>query len=188
MSTNEERAIGWDENRIQNPKESDFCELPPGDYRYEVTKLERGQHNGSEKLSACPKAIITLLVDGGELGQSRLTTNLFLHTKTMGLLCDFFVSIGLRKKGDDLVLAWNNVVGRTGMCKLDIEEYQGKKYTRVKRFLEPPDNNGHAAVPAYTQASAQPQQEQKVLRTYPDQTPVQREVTISEDPDDFGLF
>jgi len=147
MSTNEERAIGWDENRIANPKESDFCELPPGDYRFEVTKLERGQHNGSEKLSACPKAIITLTIDGGELGQSRLTHNLYLHTKTMGLLCEFFVCIGLRKRGDDLVLAWNNVVGRTGLCRIDLGEYQGKKYTRVKRFLEPPEN-GHAHVTA----------------------------------------
>lgn len=146
MSTNEERAIGWDEGRISNPKESDFCELPPGDYRFEVTKLERGQHNGSEKLTPCPKAIITLTLDGGELGSSRLTHNLYLHTKTMGLLCEFFVSIGLRKRGDDLVLAWNNVVGRTGLCKIELEEYQGKRYSRVKRFLEPPEN-GHAPAP-----------------------------------------
>lgn len=185
MSTNEERAIGWDENRIQNPKESDFCELPPGKYSYEVVKLERAQHNGSEKLSACPKAIITLLVDGGELGQSRLTTNLFLHTKTMGLLCEFFVSIGLRKKGDDLVLAWNNVVGRTGLAQLDIEEYQGKKYTRVKRFLDPPENYANGA-PVAQFAHATPPAQQTVLPTYPDQTPAERKVTISED--EFDLF
>lgn len=153
MSTNEERAIGWDENRIANPKESDFCELPPGYYPFEVTKLERGQHNGSEKLSACPKAIITLTIDGGELGQSRLTHNLYLHTKTMGLLCDFFVCIGLRKRGDDLVLAWNNVVGRTGRCYIDIEQYQGKKYTRVKRFVDvSEDGNTPAPTPAVAPA------------------------------------
>lgn len=185
MSTNEERAIGWDENRIANPKESDFCELPPGKYPYEVIKLERGQHNGSEKLSACPKAIITLLVDGGELGQSRLTTNLFLHTKTMGLLCEFFVSIGLRKKGDDLVLAWNNVVGRTGLAQLDIEEYQGKKYTRVKRFLDPPETFGNAAPVAQFAHASQPAQK-STLPTYQNQAPATPPVNISEQ--EFDLF
>ena len=76
------KAYGWDEERIDNPNENDaFTLLPPGNYNFEVVKFERGRFDGSPKMAACPMAIYTLDIDGGELGIVKHTHRLFLNRK-----------------------------------------------------------------------------------------------------------
>ena len=50
-------ALGWDDDF--EAQESTFLLLPEGDYWFEITKLEKGRHNGSDKVPPCNKAIIT---------------------------------------------------------------------------------------------------------------------------------
>lgn len=132
-------AYSWDQPPIQEPQENSYIELLPGKYPFRVVKFERGRFDGSEKMTACPKAIIHIEVDGGELGTTKMTSNLFLHEKCQGSLAQFFVSIGLRKHGDPLVFAWNQIVGKTGMCQTSTRTYEGKTYNDIKKFLDPPD-------------------------------------------------
>lgn len=149
MSDDNNKAFGWDEERIENPNEGgDFITMVPGDYPFTVVKFERGRFEGSAKMCACPKAIVTLEVNGGELGTTKLTHNLYLNKKVEGLLCQFFVSVGLRKHGDPLVLAWNQLVGRSGMLTLGNREHDGKKYNEAKKFLDPPFAETAATTPA----------------------------------------
>lgn len=84
----EEREFGWDDE-IENDNE--FQILPDGDYNFTVTGFERGRHQGSAKLPPCNKAIITLNVADGKGNQGTIKHNLFLHTKTEGMLCAFFI-------------------------------------------------------------------------------------------------
>ena len=93
----EEREFGWDDE-IENDNE--FQILPDGDYNFTVTGFERGRHQGSAKLPPCNKAIITLNVADGKGNQGTIKHNLFLHTKTEGMLCAFFTAIGQRKHGE----------------------------------------------------------------------------------------
>ena len=86
----EEREFGWDDE-IEN--DSEFQILPDGDYNFTVTGFERGRHQGSAKLPPCNKAIITLNVADGKGNQGTIKHNLFLHTKTEGMLCAFFTAI-----------------------------------------------------------------------------------------------
>ena len=60
------RELGWNDT-IEH--DSEYTLLPEGDYDFEVTRLERARHNGSAKLPACNKAVLTLrLTDGLHTG------------------------------------------------------------------------------------------------------------------------
>lgn len=152
----ENGAFDWD-SMIEN--DSTFTLLPEGVYPFTVTGFERGHHGGSAKLPACPKAILTIEVDGGSLGKASLQHNLFLNKKTEGLLCDFFTSIGQRRRGEQLVMNWAKVPGASGFCKVGVRDWvsdrTGEKMqsNEIKRFLEP-DQNAAPAAPAAAPAWA----------------------------------
>jgi len=137
MSTENQGAYGFDVERIDNPNENDFILLAPGKYAFKVKEVEKGWHNGSEKLDPCHKAIIHIEVDGGWQGKVTLKTNYFLHRKMDGLNCQFMLSIGHRKHGEPLVARWNLVPGSTGIVEIAHRENEGKKYNDCKKFLEP---------------------------------------------------
>ncbi len=134
-----ERELGW-EDEIENDG-PDFTILPDGDYSFEVTKLERARHPGSEKLPPCNKAIVYIRIIGEE-GETTVRHQLFLHTKTEGLLYDFFAGIGQRQRGEKITMNWNKVVGSTGRCKIGTRKWindDGEELTfnDIKKFYEP---------------------------------------------------
>ena len=130
-----ERGFEWDDTITKDAGE--FILLPEGDYNFIVESFERGRHPGSEKLPACNKAILTLRIDAPE-GTVKITHNLFLHTKTEGMLSAFFSSIGQKKKGEPLKMNWGYVPGSSGKCKVGIHTYtkdgEERKNTDIKRF------------------------------------------------------
>lgn len=137
MSDN--RAFNWDDV-IQN--DSSFVLLPEGTYPFVVKGFERGYHNGSDRMPACNKAVLTLEVDGGSLGTVELTENLFLHSRAEWKLCEFFTAIGQRRKGEALTMNWNTVTGARGMAEVGIREWKGKdgsprKSNQIQHFCEP---------------------------------------------------
>ncbi len=138
---NVERELGWDD-QIENDG-PEFVTLPEGDYDFEVTSFERGRHNGSDKLPACNKAIVSIKIEGPQ-GIFTIQHNLFLHSKTEGLLCAFFTAIGQRKKGEKLKMNWNQVIGSKGRAKVGVKKwtYEGKEYegNEIKKFYEPSES------------------------------------------------
>lgn len=141
-------ALGWDD--VISEESGEFVLLPDGEYPFRVINFERGYHNGSDKLPKCPKATLTIEVDGGAKGKAVLTHNLFLSRKTEGLLSAFFIAIGQKQHGQPLRMDWPKVPGATGRCKLGTREYKGNQYNEIKRFLEP------SAAPAPAPAFAPP--------------------------------
>lgn len=131
-----ERELGWDDEIEKDS--SDFVLLPEGDYDFVVESFERGRHNGSEKLPACNKAMLKLRIDTPD-GTALINHNLFLHTKTEGMISAFFTSIGQKKKGEKIKMNWNAVIGAKGRCKVDIREWTGtdgekRQSNEIKRF------------------------------------------------------
>lgn len=124
MEQVQERVLNWDDT-IQNDG-PEFVTLPPGDYPFTVTGFERGRHEpkegGTGKLPACPKAEVTIRIECDK-GITNIKHNLFLHSITEGMLCNFFAGIGQRKKGEPLKMDWNKVIGSTGTCKLKVRKY-----------------------------------------------------------------
>lgn len=139
---NMERELGW-EDTIERENE-EFVLLPEGDYNFVVESFDRARHPGSEKLPPCNKAVIKLKIEATE-GTAFITHNLFLHTKTEGLLSAFFSSIGQKKKGEPLRMDWNRVVGACGRAKIGIHTYKNqqgedRKSNDIKKFY--PKENG----------------------------------------------
>jgi hypothetical protein len=124
-----ERELNWDDT-IEKDGGGEFVLLTPGDYNFTVTKFERARFNGSANLPPCNQAKLEITIHSPEHGDVIVFHNLFLHTKTEGLLSAFFTAIGQKKKGEPLRMNWNAVVGAKGRCQ--IEHY---KYTKDGREL-----------------------------------------------------
>jgi len=140
----DDRELGWDDE-IQNDG-PEFVLLPEGDYDFEVVTFERARHGGSEKLPPCNKAVVHIKLTGKE-GSTTIKHNLFLHTKTEGMLCAFFAGIGQRKKGEKLSMNWNSVPGSKGRCKVGIRRWKNKENreeyssNEIKKFYEPAEKS-----------------------------------------------
>lgn len=157
---NFERELGW-EDTIQ--KDSESVLLPEGLYFFTVKSYDRGRHTPNPqnpgKLPACPKATIHLQIVANE-GEKELRHNLFLHSSTEGMLSAFFGSIGQKRKGEPLRMDWNSIIGKAGVCKVGIREYNGNKYNEAKSMIYAEDVDyakvlnqqpGQAQQPAYQQ-------------------------------------
>ena len=136
---NEDRELQWDDT-ITNDGQ-DYITLPEGDYAFTVESFERGRHNGSEKLPPCNKAIIHLLIETPQ-GNAVIQHQLFLHSKTEGMLSAFFTAIGQKKKGEKITMNWNAVTGAKGRCRVYVDTWKGsdgeeRKSNQVRRFYEP---------------------------------------------------
>lgn len=138
---NEGYEINWD-SAIENDS-PEFVTLPEGDYNFEVLDFERARHPGSEKLPPCNKAIVKIKIESKD-GVSIINHNLFLHSKTEGMLCAFFTAIGQRKHGEKINMNWNAVPGAKGRAKIGIRKWtnnygEEKTCNDIKKFYEPSD-------------------------------------------------
>lgn len=145
-----EREFTWNDT-IQ--KDSTFELIPAGVYDFEVKSFERGRHNGSDKVPACPKAIMTIRVDDGK-NATTLKYSMLLHSKTEGFLCEYFAAVGMRKKGQPLRMDFEGSVGRRGRCKVGVRPWVGNnnqamESNEIKSFIMPdsydPSNPPQAA-------------------------------------------
>lgn len=135
----QERELGWDDAIV---KDDEFIVLPDGDYEFMVESVERARHAGSDNLPACNKAIVNIRIEG-PTRQIVIKHNLFLHTKTEGMLSAFFASIGQKKKGEPLRMNWQIVPGSKGRCKLGHKLYNDNTYNEIKRFYPAANTGGY---------------------------------------------
>lgn len=127
-----EREYGW-EDTIE--KDSEFVIVPEGDYVFKVESFERGRFPGSDKMPACNKAMLRIIVSDTS---GKITTvinhNLLLHSRCEWSLSEFFAGIGQKKKGEKLRMDWNRVTGASGTCKVGVKTYNGNEYNEIKKF------------------------------------------------------
>lgn len=131
---NQGYELSWDGQIEQDAP--DFVVVPEGDYEFEVIDFERARHPGSANLPPCNKAVVHIDIIN-DLGKCVVRHNLFLHSKTEGLLSAFFTAIGQKKKGERITMNWNAVVGARGRARVGIREWEGKQYNEIKRFYAP---------------------------------------------------
>ncbi len=133
-----ERELDWDD---EISKESEFTLLPEGDYKFTVVRFNRSRHSGSAKLPACNKAELELKVDDGKGNTGTILHNLFLHTKTEGMISAFLIAIGQKKHGEPTRPNWNAMVGAQGRCKVGVHEWvndkgETMKINEIKKFYD----------------------------------------------------
>lgn len=188
MASTKGYAIGWDDEII-DPGEPEFILLTPGVYDFTVTGFERGHFDGSEKMDACSMAKLTLRCTNG-VQETTVFTNLFLSSAVAFKLSKFAKAIGDMPagstSGQKFHVDWNNIIGKSGKCKIKTRVYNGRDYNEVDDFIVPDPANAPAPAPmpqaapaayyAQPQAQAQPvyaPQPQPQQATIPTQSVVQ---------------
>lgn len=131
-------ALDWN-SPISNDG-SDFRLLEPGVYPFVIKSLEKSYYNGSGKIPPCPKALVTLRVNG----ETDVTDGLLLDDSLEWKLCQFFNSIGVRKHGETYNPNWDGLVGKAGYVKITNREWVGndgntRQSNQVDRYLDPAD-------------------------------------------------
>lgn len=181
MASTKGYAIGWDDEII-DPGEPEFVLLTPGIYDFTITGFERGHFDGSEKMDACSMAKLTLRCSNG-VQETTVFTNLFLSSAVAFKLSKFAKSIGDMPAGDSkgqkFHVDWNNIIGKSGKCRIKTRVYNGKDYNEVDDFIVPDPAAAPAPAPApMPQAApaayyAQPQpQAQPVYAPQPQQATI----------------
>ena len=150
MANSKGYAIGWDDEII-DPGEPEFILLTPGIYDFTVTGFERGHFDGSEKMDACSMAKLTLRCSNG-VQETTVFTNLFLSSAVAFKLSKFAKSIGDMPAGSTtgqkFHVDWNNIIGKSGKCKIKTRVYNGRDYNEVDDFIVPDPTNAPAPAPA----------------------------------------
>lgn len=139
MANSKGYAIGWDDEII-DPGEPEFVLLTPGVYDFTITGFERGHFDGSEKMDACSMAKLTLRCSNG-VQETTVFTNLFLSSAVAFKLSKFAKSIGdmpaESTTGQKFHVDWNNIIGKSGKCKIKTRVYNGRDYNEVDDFIVP---------------------------------------------------
>jgi len=139
MASTKGYAIGWDDEII-DPGEPEFVLLTPGIYDFTVTGFERGHFDGSEKMDACSMAKLTLRCTNG-VQETTVFTNLFLSSAVAFKLSKFAKSIGDMPAGSTtgqkFHVDWNNIIGKSGKCRIKTRVYNGRDYNEVDDFIVP---------------------------------------------------
>lgn len=99
-----------------------FTLLPDGDYDFTVSKITRGRYEGSDKMPACNSVTVELTVWGAQ-DKAVISERFFLVRKFEWKLSQFFLSIGVKKRGEPLNMRWN-IEGCRGKCKVYIDKYK----------------------------------------------------------------
>jgi hypothetical protein len=162
---NQERELTWDDEIEKDG--GDFVLLPEGDYNFTVAKFERGRFAGSDKMPACNQAKLDITIHSQEHGDVTIFHTLLLHTKTEGLLSNFFAGIGQKKKGEKLRMNWNMVIGSKGKCKLKIDKYLSKGEERASNKVQ----KFYPYEEAFPQGQSQGYQQQQSQQQQMQQTP-----------------
>lgn len=127
-------------------QESQFVEIPDGEYDFKVEDVERGQYNGSEKIPPCNAMRVNLEISMPDGGKGHISENFPLWDNMEWKLSEFFISIGMKKKGEPMPACnwFTEVPGRTGRCRVvqkPGKKDPSKKFSNVDKFLEPQAKN-----------------------------------------------
>lgn len=144
----DDQEIGW-EGTIEEDG-SEYVLLEPGVYPFMVKSYDRKRYSpkAGSKIPACNQAVVHLIVRAPDGREAEVQTNLFLTKSQEWTLSAFFRSIGLKKRGEKLVMNWNAAPGRTGWVEIDNREYRDRKYNEVRRFIDPDKAPAEAPKPA----------------------------------------
>lgn len=138
----EGRELGWDDT-IKN--DDSFVTIPAGDYDFTVDHYERSRSQGSEKIPPSNMAVVYFNVTAPGGDQVSIRENFILHSKLEWKLSELFCSVGLKKKGEELRMNWNDLPGLTGRAQVSLDPDKNdptKKYNHIRK-LYPKEPKGY---------------------------------------------
>lgn len=136
-----DRELNWDD---EITKDTNFIELPEGDYDFTIDHYERSRSRGSDKLPPSNMAIVFFNVRTPDGEEVQIRENYILHTKLEWKLSELFCGVGLKKKGEPLHMNWNALPGLTGRAKITLDSDRNdpsKKYNHIGKLYPKEDTN-----------------------------------------------
>ena len=136
-----DRELNWDD---EISKDSNFIELPAGDYEFTIDHYERGRSKGSDKIPPSNMAIVYFNIKGPDGQEVQIRENYILHSKLEWKLSELFMSVGLKKKGETKRMNWNALPGLTGRAKITLDPDQNdpaKKYNHINKLYPKESTN-----------------------------------------------
>ena len=138
------RIMDWNDT-ITND-EQEFVILPEGEYSFTVTKYERKEYKGSDKIPPCHMVILTLELDNDQ-GNATSTVPIILHRVYEKRISSFFCCIGRKKRGETVAMNWNQVEGARGRAYIRPKNYRDNNgneriCNNVERFIPCDDKDG----------------------------------------------
>ncbi|MCD8308796.1 MAG: hypothetical protein LUD19_02990 [Clostridia bacterium] len=132
------KTFDWNDEIDPWDMEDRYEPLPEGDYNFTVKEYERAWHNGSAKVPACNKAIVTFTIHG-ESKDMTVKESFFLCSAFGWKLKALFESVGLLKHGEKLRMQWDKLEGKTGKCHLYVDTYTDmngvkRENNKIKKF------------------------------------------------------
>lgn len=127
-------AFNWDSKITKSSEE--FVVLDAGDYDFTVIGFERAHYEGSDKLPACPMAIVKLRISSIK-GDTTVQDKLRLCTEMEWRISSFFESIGMKKKDEDFFMDWDHITGKSGRVRITKDEGRnpGTYFNNVRTYL-----------------------------------------------------
>ena len=150
-----------------------FPLLPEGDYDFTVSKITRGRYEGSDKMPACNSVTVELTVWGAQ-DKATISERFFLVKKFEWKLSQFFLSIGVKKHGEPLMMRWN-IEGMRGKCKVYVDHYKKNdgsdgQSNKIKKFYAYDEQVQTVSPQPAVPASNTPQQYQQSYQQPTQQT------------------
>lgn len=145
MAQNSGYALDWDSTISAD--EQQFVVLPEGDYNFMVDHIDRSYvGDSSEHYAGAKMAIVYLNIEVPGQEPVQLKENFILHSNFAWKIGSLLVSVGIKKKGEEIGgNYWQRLPGTRGRCK--IIQTAGKrnpetKFNNVARFYEPTAETG----------------------------------------------
>ena len=129
-----DQGMDWNDEIEQ---ESNFIELPEGDYDFTIDHYERGRSKGEGKLPPCNMAIVYFNVHTLDGRETQIRENFVLHKTLEWKLSQLFRSVGLKKEGEKISMRWDDLAGLSGRCHLILQpdsKDPEKKYNHIKEL------------------------------------------------------
>lgn len=129
------RELGWEDTITKDSQE--FVTLAPGDYSFTIDHFDRGRSGSDGKYPNCNMATVYFNIEAEDAGTQQIRENYLLHSKFEWKLSQLFAGVGLKKKGEELVMNWNALPGMTGRCKVSLDADKNdpeKKYNHIKEI------------------------------------------------------
>ena len=105
-----DREFGWNDEITEEG--GNYEPLPEGDYDFTVAKVERARSQGKGKLPPCNMAKVTFDVWGAD-DKREITVNFVLHSSLEWKLSQLFLSVSMKKHGDEQVTTISPAVAQS---------------------------------------------------------------------------
>lgn len=147
---------------LQSVETNEFKVLPIGEYHFSVLSLEKAKSKAGNPLAKLRLGIIY------ENHVYTVYDSIALIESCAWKLQSFFESLGLMTPGEALeIMPWDRVEGMSGVCRIFHEDYNGRTYPKIDRYVPCDASEDEVKEEKSTEATDAPESESEATGELP---------------------